>query len=343
MTKVYVGLDVGTSTCHLVALNRDGALVGERMFETSEPNLIHAFGALKGEVHVHLEASELASWIRTVLRGRVARILVSNPKDNAWIAKDPRKRDRVDARKLAELLRTGLADKHEVFYSDDADRLLFKQLVQHYERLTTQESRLKNQIKSRYRIHGVIARGETPFSERGRIEFLRQVKALAARAPLEQLYELLDATLAAQRSARRLLRRESQRFPEIRLLDEVPGVGLIGACRFSAYIQNPHRFSSKRKLWRYCRLGIAHPSSDGKALGRPQLDWNGNGRLKDMSFVAFGACLRTRQDNMFRRTYRAVLERTHNRTHARLTTQRKILAVLRAMWKEGAHYQDHKG
>jgi len=110
---------------------------------------------------------------------------------------------------------------------------------------------------------------------------------------------------------------------------------LIGAARFSASIQTPDRFSSKRKLWRYCRLGITERSSDGKRLGPKRLDHTGLGRLKDVSRKAFISALHTRSDNAFKRSYQRALARTHNATHARLTTQRKILAVLRAMWKGG--------
>jgi transposase len=40
---------------------------------------------------------------------------------------------------------------------------------------------------------------------------------------------------------------------------------------FDAFIQTPHRFSSKSKLWRYCRLGIKKQSSGGKQAGPPKL------------------------------------------------------------------------
>ncbi len=97
MSETYVGLDVGSSTCKLSAMNKDGRLVVERTFNTSEQNFIKEFKALPGEVHVHLEASSLAGWIRGILKGRVERIVISNPKMNAWIAKDARKNDRIDA------------------------------------------------------------------------------------------------------------------------------------------------------------------------------------------------------------------------------------------------------
>ena len=83
-------------------------------FPTSEAKLLVAIACLPGEVQVHLEASELAGWIRCVLTGRVARVVISHATTNAWIAKDPRKRDSVDAFKLAALLRLGRM--HEVCY-----------------------------------------------------------------------------------------------------------------------------------------------------------------------------------------------------------------------------------
>jgi transposase len=155
-----------------------------------------------------------------------------------------------------------------------------------------------------------------------------------------QLYQLLDQAVEAKKAAYRLMVSESRRYPEIAAFRAVPGVGPVGACRFSAYIQTPHRFSSKRKLWRYCGLGITNRSSDGKRLSRQRLDRQANGRLKDMSYKAYLGATRRRDDNTFKRCYHRTLARTHNATHARLTTQRKILAVLRAMWISGESYRD---
>jgi hypothetical protein len=50
-------------------------------------------------------------------------VVISHATTNAWIAKDPRKRDSVDAFKLAELLR--LSRVHEVYYPDEAHRAGF--------------------------------------------------------------------------------------------------------------------------------------------------------------------------------------------------------------------------
>lgn len=345
MEPTYCGLDLGSSTCHVVGKTKDGEPVANQKFDTQAPRIREVFQEIPGKLHVHLEASELAGWVRQILRScpRVERVVVSNPKENSYIAKDANKNDRRDAGKLADLLRWGSAEKHAVYYSDDPDRTLFKQSVQHYEKLTRQESQLKMRIKSRLRQQGVIARGETVYTSEGRTAFLQRVPSPLAREMIGQLFALLDQTLEAQKAAHALMRKASKRYPEIARFDAVPGVGLITACRFSAYVQDPHRFGSKRKLWRYCRLGISMRSSDGNPVSRQALDWNGVGSLKDVSRKMFNGAMVKRGDNLFKRAYRASVQRTGNETHARLSTQRKIVAVLRAMWKEGTEFQDDKG
>ena len=166
MPKTAVGLDVGSSSCHLVALDEEGRTLRSVKFPTSEAKLISAVAGLPGEVHVHFEASELAGWVHGVVQGRVARIVISHAKANAWIANDPLKSDRRDAFKLAELLRLGRV--HEVYYPADESRRLFKYLVQHYDDVTDQEVRLKLKIKARLRAQGLIVKGRGVYGPRGR-------------------------------------------------------------------------------------------------------------------------------------------------------------------------------
>src|SRR5947207_5736430 len=117
MNKVYVGVDLGSSSFQQAAINEDGATTMNRSYATSEANLRTAFAGLSGEIHVHLEAGELAPWAAAIIAPLVTRVVCSHPRDNAWIAKDNDKSDRVDAFKLAELLR--LNRFKEVHYAPD--------------------------------------------------------------------------------------------------------------------------------------------------------------------------------------------------------------------------------
>jgi transposase len=121
---------------------------------------------------------------------------------------------------------------------------------------------------------------------------------------------------------------------------EVPGLGPILAARFVAEIQTPHRFRDKRKVWQASRLGIRDQSSDGKLIAFKRLDRQAGGTLKAISRMVFERAIRCRDENLFQRTYKRSLERTRNPVHARLNTERKILAVMWAMWRDGTEYKD---
>ena len=57
MNKVYVGLDMGSSSFQQAAIDQDGVSTVNRSFPTSEANLRTAFANLGGEIYVHLVRS----------------------------------------------------------------------------------------------------------------------------------------------------------------------------------------------------------------------------------------------------------------------------------------------
>jgi transposase len=333
----YVGLDLGSSHCYQVVMNEAGKIIRSRPIPTCEQNLRVAFQGFDADLLVHTEAGELANWVCGIIKPLVKRVVVSHPRSLAWIAKDSRKCDKLDARKLADLLRSNLT--HEVFLPETEARRAFKQLVRHYDEATRAQAKLKAKLKARLRCQGIIRCDAAVFSKQMREAVLAPVKDKFLRRMFEELFATLDHLLEDLKQAKQLMLEAARQFPEIKLLQTAPGVGQIGACRFVAYIQNPQRFSNKRKLWRYCRLGVAHRSSDGKLLSHPRLDKNGCGALKDVSRKAFEAAMRCLEDNSFKRAFEQSLATTHDKVHARLSTQRKIVACLRAMWLSNEPYR----
>ena len=264
---IFVGLDLGSSHCHQTVINADGTIVRSRSVPTGEQHLRSAFADLQGDVHVHAEASELSNWVRSIIHPMVSRFVISHPRSLAWIAKDSVKDDSVDARKLAELLRLGHV--HEVYYEDRADRRSFKHLVVHQENLSREQARLKSKIKARLRTLGIIRKDARLFSEAGQIELFDSITDSLTRQMFRQSFAVLNQMLISLMDAKRTMLEFSCSLPEVRLLQSAPGVGAITACRFVAYVQTPQRFSNKRKLWRYARLGITRRESNGKRLTHP--------------------------------------------------------------------------
>lgn len=339
MATVCIGIDIGSSKSAICALDKlTGKTLYEREVATEAEAVARALKSIAGELEVHFESGELARWLYKLVKPHATDVCVSHPKSNSYIARDPLKNDPLDARKLAELKRAGLV--HPIYMAADDDVYEFKRLVQHYERLTHGQARQKNQIKARLRGYGIVTRGRDVFSASSRPNWLSQVPSELGRIAVQQSFGVLDAAVMAQKQALKALRTASNRFPQIKRFQTMPGIGLILACVFFAYIQDPERFKTRQRLWRYCRLGIARQMSSGKPLGPECLDRNGCPALKNLSRQAFLAAMATKKSNAFKTAYAASLERTHDKDHARLNVQRRILLVLWTMWLNGQDYKE---
>jgi len=337
MRKVYVGMDVGSKQCAAVAVDSRGKMVDSSLFKTSEQNLIAFFERQKGEVHVLVEEGEMAPWIRTTIKPHVSSVIVCDPKRNAWVARAGNKNDRVDASKLAELLRLG--SYSPVWHPDDEGVASFKLVVKHYDETARRLAKVKCQIKSLLRRQGIITRNQVVYGAKGRAGALEAVSDPRVGKVLEENYLLLDHLAASKARARRNLVEASKAFGVIKRLEEMPGVGPILAARFVAYVGDPRRFNRKTII-KYSRLSVVDRSSDGSPIGRKCLSKEGNAVLKDVSRTAFERASACRGPNGIKDYYARSLSRTGSETSARLNTQRKILVVMLAMWRDGTRYSD---
>lgn len=100
----YIGLDVHQATISVAVLDCSAKLVMESVLETRAATILHFLAGLRGSLHVTFEESTCAAWLYDLLRPHVSCLVVCNPRKNALL-KAGNKSDRIDARKLAELLR----------------------------------------------------------------------------------------------------------------------------------------------------------------------------------------------------------------------------------------------
>jgi transposase len=338
MRKIaYLAMDVHARNCVLGDMDGNGKFRGNRSFTTGEITIINALTAIEAKrKYLVMEAGPLSYWVAQVANDHVTEVIISDPRENALIYKSSQKRDKVDTKKLCRLLRLG--EFKAVYRPENDQRAIFKAAVQHYLDLRRQLIALKLKIKAMYRQWGVIDIFTTSvYSGRGRDKFLERINHRPIHLQLKRLYTLLDATAAMKEAAQKSFQSLGRSYPEIKEFKKIPGVGPIGAHAFDAYIQTPHRFAKKSRLWRYCRLGITDRSSDGKPLGYKRLDKSGIGELKALSYRAFISAIKS--DNEVKRFYLNSLQRTHDRKHARLNTQRKILSVMLSIWKKGTPYR----
>ncbi len=338
MKKIaYLGMDLHARNFTLGQMDADGSFRGNIESSTSENNIIHALKSIKAkEKYLTIEAGTLTYWAAQVANPFVSQVIICDPRENALIYKSPYKKDKIDTRKLCKLLRFG--ELHHVYQPENDDRAIFKAAAQHYIDLRDQLTRIKQKIKAMYRHWGIInVFTDAVYSNSGRDKYLGQVKHHPIRKQLLRLYYLMDQTETVRKSSLNSMKQLGGKYAEIRQFVKIPGIADINAHIFDAFIQTPDRFDKRSRIWKYCRLSITDRSSDGKQLGYQRIDPSGIGELKALSYRAFMAALKG--DNEVKRFYLDSLQRTHDRKHARLNTQRKILAVMYSIWKKGVAYK----
>lgn len=337
MRKIaYLAMDVHANHSVLGEMDFNGNFKGNQDFSTSEQNIIKALSAIKAkEKYMTLEESNLAYWAAQVSSPYVTEVIPCDPKENALIYKSSIKKDKIDTRKLCRLLRLG--ELKRVYHPKNDDRAIFKASALHYIDLRDQQIALKQKIKAMYRHWGIIdVAGQAVYSLEKRHDYLSQVKQLHIRNQLNRLYSLMDETESMQNKALKTMIALGRKYPEIKKFKNIPGIGDISAHVFDAFIQTPDRFTKRSKLWRYCRMGVTDRSSDGKPLGYRRLDRSGISEIKALIYQAWMSAMKG--DNEVKQFYLNSLQRTHSRVHARLNTQRKIIAVMYGIWKKGEAY-----
>jgi len=338
MRKIaYLAIDVHARNCVIGDMDGNGNFRGNRSFTTSEINIINAIKAIKAKKkYLVIEAGPMSNWVAQVANDHLNRVFICDPRENALIYKSSHKRDKVDTKKLCRLLR--LNEFKQVYRPENDQRAIFKAAVQHYADLRDQLTALKHKLKAMYLQWGVIdVFTDSVYSVSGRDKFLKQLQHRAIYCQLKRLYTLLDTTAAMKQEALKAVTSLGRKYPEIKEFKKMPGMGITGAHAFDAYIQSPERFAKSSRLWKYSRLAITDHTSDGKPLGYRRLEKSGIGELKALSYRAFLSAMKS--DNEVKRFYLKSLQRTHEKKHARLNTQRKILSVMLGIWKKGEAYR----
>jgi len=134
----YIGLDVHQATISATVLDAEGKLVMEAILETKAETVLQLIHGLRGSLHVTFEEGTSAAWLYTLIKPHVTRVLVCDPRKNALL-KVGNKSDRIDAHKLAELLRSNLL--RPVFHDDTGLRTL-REMARSYLTITKDVTRV---------------------------------------------------------------------------------------------------------------------------------------------------------------------------------------------------------
>ena len=283
---------------------------------------------IEGIKKLAFEECELSSWLYEILRSEVEELIVCNPVANSDYKKI--KTDKMDARKLAKLLRGGFLVS---VYHDGSKRERFRSLMSGYQDLVEEGVRLKNRYKSLFRKGGKKVKGESLYIDESFLEGLSRpdFKFIGT-----QIYQLLEKMEESRQEYLKEIIRYSKGFKEMKYLKSTPGIGRIQAAKIVSQVIDPDRFASKYKYYSYCGLVRHKRISDGKRYGSEKI-W-GNRILKCVYKMAGHSVLKG--NSGLRKYYDYLRSKGISHDNAYNAVCRKIAAISLSVWRKSKKYND---
>src|ERR1700746_1454424 len=209
----YIGMDVHKDAMAVAVMNSAGKVVMESILETKAATILQFVRGLRGNLLVTWEEGTWAAWLYDLLKPYVTQVTVCNPRKNALL-KSGNKGDRIDAQKLAELLRHGSLSS--VYHGEKGLRTL-KELSRSYLTLSKDLTRVMNRLKALYQSWGIACSGTQVYAPRHRAEWLSKIKEAGVRCRAEFTYHQLDGLQALRQAVVR------QNSIGMKVIDYSPG------------------------------------------------------------------------------------------------------------------------
>jgi transposase len=237
----YMGMDVHQATTVVAVIDAEGKIVLETIVATAAAPIRRLIESISGPVHVTLEETTQAEWLHELLQAIVAEVVVCDPRRNKLLTAGS-KGDKADARKLAELLRTGMV--RSVWHGRQTTRGL-KEIVRAYETFAIDTKRTMLRIKALYRSRGIPTTGSGVYQVKQRDHWLKQLTEAGMQQRAAWLYQQLDQVRELRKEAKAAVLAEGQRHAAVKLLRTIPQVGPVRAAQIVATAGTPHRFPNQ--------------------------------------------------------------------------------------------------
>jgi hypothetical protein len=139
----YIGLDVHQATISAAVMDASGKLLMECLMETKAATILEFTPGIAWNSVTDLRTRDIGCVLHDLLKPHVSWLVVCDPR-KAALLKEGNKSDRIDARKLAELLRTN--QLKPVYHGEHGIRTL-KELQRSYLTVSKEVTRTMNRIK----------------------------------------------------------------------------------------------------------------------------------------------------------------------------------------------------
>jgi transposase len=271
----WVGLDLHKRYITACAVDDDGHVVAEhRRLPADAPALVAWLQAVGDAVTVAMEATLYWAWLHDQVSAAGIAAVAAHPYQVKLIWQARCKTDPIDARKLADLLRTHLLP---AIWVPDAAVRAHRKLLRGRAYLVRLRTSLKNRIHGHLTAENWQTTVTDLYGRAGRAWLATVALSPMGRLQVDLLLEVVDALDERIGRLDDRVKRLVKEDPVAQRLQTWPGIGTFGAALLLAEIGTIHRFRSSHELAAYAGLTPSTQSSGGKtrhgAVGRAGNRW----------------------------------------------------------------------
>jgi transposase len=330
-----VGIDLGDRFSRYCVLNEEGDVIEEGRVRTSE----EAFGRhWEGEVRqrVVMETGTHSPWVSRRLEGWGHQVIVANARKVRAISANESKNDRQDAEMLARL---GYCNPRLLrpIRHRSVERQRDLNLLRARDTLVRARTLLINAVRGLVKSGGGRLPAASSDSFAGRAAGAVPAGMEAATQPLLQQIAALTAQIRGLDEA---IEKLAERYPEIRTLRTVPGVGPVIAAAYVLTLDGHAAVARSRSAGAF--LGLRpRQSQSGDSDPEHNISKTGNRFLRRLLVQAAHYTLgRFGPDSALRRWgLKLAAGGKRAKQRAVVAVARKLAVLLHHLWRSGQNYQ----
>ncbi len=321
--KHYISLDWSMQEVCLARMRSESREAIIKFFPANIKKIKEYLKQLNGRKILTVEETTGSHWLYVELLESVDKLLICDPYRNSLLSEGP-KNDKIDARKLCDLLRSGMLK--EVYHTSNEDYKIRK-LASSYMALVKAGVRIKNQNSALYRGQGLRYKKDKIKKTEEILSFVEehQQRSIEFYKEEKQKYE----------SAFRRLRRDNEM---IKMLCTVSGIKEISAVKIYSTVIEAKRFDNKYKYWSMCGLVKHNRESGGRNYGKkaPRFSRILKTVYKTATLAAIGG------NNDIREYYESLLKKGYTILEAKNQIARYIAKVTYAIMKNRTPYRAYQ-
>lgn len=235
----------------------------DKLWHDDIPRIRQFFKEHKG-VKCAIESCRGYEWFLDLLNELNIEVHVCNPSKMKIVCQTAFKNDKIDSFKIMQLLSRNYLPTS---YQPTHEERHLRERTRWRAGLVRKSTSIKNSINAVLAKENISVKD--PYSKRGRVNLATLKMSQEHRAILQDMFDSLDETIAAQAVQERWLKEHCKPDSRISLLKSIPGIGDISAVSFLAEVGNLDRFNKPKQLASY--IGLVprlSESADKRRMGR---------------------------------------------------------------------------